>query len=75
MNDIKPIELLQDDIDRRGFLKCMAWAGSGVLFSIIGGVPLSFNLSHISQNPDMADEARNAVLADNLREKLHESPL
>jgi hypothetical protein len=27
-----------DGIDRRGFLKCMAWAGTGVLWSINGGV-------------------------------------
>lgn len=28
----------QDGIDRRGFLECMAWAGTGVLWSITGGV-------------------------------------
>src|SRR6266516_3298017 len=27
-----------DGVDRRGFLKCMAWAGTGVLWSISGGV-------------------------------------
>lgn len=27
-----------DDIDRRGFLKCMAWAGTGVLWTMSGGV-------------------------------------
>src|SRR3954462_3096015 len=27
-----------DGIDRRGFLKCMAWAGTGVLWTISGGV-------------------------------------
>jgi len=25
-----------DDIDRRGFLKCMAWAGTGVVFAVTG---------------------------------------
>jgi len=30
-----------DGIDRRGFLNCMAWAGSGVVWSIAGGVPAS----------------------------------
>jgi 3',5'-cyclic-AMP phosphodiesterase len=29
------------DIDRRGFLKCMQWAGTGVVWSIAGGVPTS----------------------------------
>jgi len=28
----------QDGIDRRGFLECMAWAGTGVLWSVAGGV-------------------------------------
>ncbi|HVZ66578.1 MAG TPA: metallophosphoesterase [Lacunisphaera sp.] len=27
-----------DGIDRRGFLQCMAWAGTGVLWSVAGGV-------------------------------------
>ena len=27
-----------DGVDRRGFLKCMAWAGTGVLWTISGGV-------------------------------------
>jgi len=27
-----------DGIDRRGFLECMAWAGSGVVWSVAGGV-------------------------------------
>ncbi len=28
----------EDHIDRRGFLKCMAWAGTGVLWAVGGGV-------------------------------------
>jgi hypothetical protein len=31
--------LLEDGIDRRGFLQCMAWAGTGVVWSVAGGVP------------------------------------
>jgi len=27
-----------DHIDRRGFLKCMAWAGTGIVWSINGGI-------------------------------------
>ena len=27
-----------DGVDRRGFLKCMAWAGTGVLWTVSGGV-------------------------------------
>jgi Icc protein len=30
-----------DGIDRRGFLKCMAWAGTGLVWSFAGGVPSS----------------------------------
>jgi 3',5'-cyclic AMP phosphodiesterase CpdA len=28
----------RDGIDRRGFLECMAWAGTGVLWTVTGGV-------------------------------------
>ena len=31
----------QDGIDRRGFLQCMAWAGTGLVWSFVGGVPVS----------------------------------
>ena len=34
----------QDGLDRRGFLKCMAWAGTGALCVIQGGVLQSFAL-------------------------------
>jgi len=30
-----------DNIDRRGFLSCMAWAGTGLLWTMAGGVPTS----------------------------------
>ncbi len=30
-----------DNIDRRGFLRCMAWAGTGMVWSITGGIPTS----------------------------------
>src|SRR5712691_3118418 len=32
---------LERGIDRRGFLKCMQWAGAGVVWSFAGGVPAS----------------------------------
>src|SRR5579859_7302907 len=28
----------EDGIDRRGFLKCMAWAGTGLLCTVSGGI-------------------------------------
>ena len=33
--------LRTDGIDRRDFLNCMAWAGTGLLWTFIGGVPTS----------------------------------
>jgi 3',5'-cyclic AMP phosphodiesterase CpdA len=39
----------QDGIDRRGFLKCMAWAGTGALCVINGGVLKSYSLSRLSE--------------------------
>jgi hypothetical protein len=30
-----------DDVDRRGFLRCMAWGGNGLIWSFAGGVPVS----------------------------------
>ncbi len=36
-----------DGIDRRGFLKCMAWAGTGALCVMQGGVLKSYALSRL----------------------------
>ncbi len=35
----------EDGIDRRGFLECMAWAGTGVLWTLSGGVLSSRSLA------------------------------
>jgi hypothetical protein len=37
-----------DGIDRRGFLKCMAWAGTGTLCVMKGGVLNSYGLSRFT---------------------------
>src|SRR5712671_3754068 len=37
-----------DGVDRRGFLKCMAWAGTGMLWTVGGGVLSSRILGPIS---------------------------
>ena len=34
-----------DEVDRRGFLKCMAWAGTGAFFVMQGGVLKLYSLS------------------------------
>ena len=39
-----------DGIDRRGFLKCMAWAGTGVLWTVSGGVLASKTLAQIAKD-------------------------
>ena len=39
--DQKLQDLNNDGIDRRGFLKCMAWAGTGLVWTMSGGIPAS----------------------------------
>src|SRR6266481_3716017 len=34
-------DLNNDGVDRRGFLKCMAWAGTGLVWTLSGGLPTS----------------------------------
>ena len=36
-----PSPTSSDGIDRRGFLHCMAWAGTGIVWSFAGGIPVS----------------------------------
>src|SRR6185437_13777316 len=43
-----------DGIDRRNFLSCMAWAGTGLLWSIAGGVPVSKLVSAKAATPTRA---------------------
>jgi 3',5'-cyclic AMP phosphodiesterase CpdA len=38
---IKTQVAADDGIDRRGFLKCMAWAGTGLMWTFNGGIPTS----------------------------------
>src|ERR1041385_4597282 len=38
----------KDGVDRRGFLKCMAWAGTGVFWTMTGGILKSQPLSRVS---------------------------
>jgi 3',5'-cyclic AMP phosphodiesterase CpdA len=49
-----------DGIDRRGFLKCMAWAGTGMLWTMSGGVLRSQTLGRSS---DLAQSAPSADLS------------
>ena len=38
-------DLNNDGIDRRGFLECMAWAGTGVLWMMSGGIFKLYGMS------------------------------
>ena len=38
-----------DGVDRRGFLRCMAWTGTGILWTLSGGVPKSFALGKLGE--------------------------
>jgi 3',5'-cyclic-AMP phosphodiesterase len=44
-NDVLVHDHNNDGVDRRGFLKCMAWAGTGAVCVMQGGVLKSFALS------------------------------
>src|SRR5258708_32025964 len=41
------LEQSEDGVDRRGFLQCMAWAGTGAFFLMEGGVLKSYSLSRL----------------------------
>ena len=43
---IKSIES-EDGIDRKGFIKCMAWAGTGVLWMMSNGLMKSYGMSQL----------------------------
>jgi Icc protein len=55
-----------DGIDRRGFLKCMAWAGTGAFCVMQGGVLKSYSMSRLPEiNPqDMKGELSFVQVSD-----------
>jgi Icc protein len=50
-NDIILTDTSRDGIDRRGFLRCMGWAGTAVVCSISGGILTSRALGDVLANP------------------------
>src|SRR5438045_5442505 len=70
MSEKKKDELLhdhnRDGIDRRGFLKCMAWAGTGAFCVMKGGVLNSYSLGRISEigTSDMTGELSFVQISD-----------
>lgn len=53
----------RDGVDRRGFLKCMAWAGTGAFCVIRGGVLRSYSMSRLAE---MGPEERAKEMAGEL---------
>jgi Icc protein len=47
-----------DGIDRRGFLRCMAWAGTGVVWGLKGGIPASFPVSRLA---DLTEAQKKSI--------------
>lgn len=43
-NETQDPSLLLSNSSRRAFLKCSAWAGTGVLWALVGGIPRAFAL-------------------------------
>src|SRR5579859_1293277 len=44
--------LSADGVDRRGFLECMAWAGTGMIWAMKGGVAFSQETHHAGMMHD-----------------------
>ena len=55
-----------DGIDRRGFLKCMAWAGTGAFCLVQGGVLKSYSFSRVAQmnSKDLKGELSFVQISD-----------
>lgn len=61
MSDIIEHNHDPDGVDRRGFLKCMAWAGTGMLWAGAGG---AFASGILRPADAVAAEAKSSVAAD-----------
>jgi Icc protein len=53
--DIERGSVSADGVDRRGFLKCMAWAGAGLVWTFAGGVPVSRALGRPKNDSQQVD--------------------
>ena len=53
----------QNSPSRRGVLKCMAWAGSGIVWSVVGGVPRPLRMSEAIAAP-MTDDFTFVQISD-----------
>lgn len=53
-----------DGVDRRGFLKCMAWAGTGALWAMQGGVLRSVPLTRLTDPAGLDGDLVFAQISD-----------
>src|SRR5262245_20535882 len=65
----KAEDALQDDhsgdgVDRRGFLKCMAWAGTGAVFLMEGGILQSYGLSRVARLANSSGQLSFVQISD-----------
>ena len=51
-------DLSEDGVDRRGFLRCMAWAGTATVWGMAGGIPKSFAISRL---PFLSETERKSI--------------
>ena len=51
-------DVSDDGIDRRGFLRCMAWAGTGMVWGMKSGIPTSFPVNRL---PFLSAEERKSI--------------
>jgi Icc protein len=47
-----------DGVDRRGFLRCMAWAGTATVWAMTAGIPTSFPVSRL---PLLTESQRKSI--------------
>jgi Icc protein len=53
-----------DGLNRRGFLECMAWAGTGLVWTVAGGVLSSRALAQPTGGPSAPGEFRFVQISD-----------
>jgi Icc protein len=53
-----------DGLNRRGFLECMAWAGTGLVWTVAGGVLSSRALAQPTGGPSAPGEVRFVQISD-----------
>ena len=57
-------DLEDDGVDRRGFLKCMQWAGTAVIWTFTGGAPVSRLLAADTKNRPRAEDFTFVQISD-----------